>query len=70
MSDNIWCYAARFAGMPGYGVIVGDVPEYAVDTAETVADWIKRGATVERVTLDNAVRGLKEYRDAQKGEQR
>ena len=57
-------YVARFPGMPGYGAWCADDPKYKKDTAKTVADWIKRGATIERVTIDAAKAGMLEYLEA------
>lgn len=61
MSDNIMCYAARFPGKPGYGAVSMDLPEHRKETAKTIADWIKCGATIERVTLSAAREGMGEY---------
>jgi hypothetical protein len=57
-------YVARFPGMPGYGAWCADDPKYKKDTAKTVADWIKRGATIERVTIEAAKAGMLEYLEA------
>ena len=32
------CYAARFPGKPGYGMITVDRPEYAKDNANNITD--------------------------------
>ncbi len=57
-------YAARFPGMPGYGAVCVDDPEHTKSTAKHVADYVRRGATVERVTLDQARAGMGEYLEA------
>lgn len=64
MEEQRLDYVARFPGMPGYGAWVADDPKYKADTAKTVADWIKRGATIERVTTDVAKAGMLEYLNA------
>lgn len=61
MSNATMAYAARFPGKPGYGAVCVDKPEYAKDTARTLAGWIKSGATIERVTLQAAKDGMGEY---------
>lgn len=65
MTDNAtkveaMCYAARFPGTAGYGAIVVD-DEHKKDTAKSVAAWMRKGATIERVTRDQAVAGMTEY---------
>ena len=54
-------YAARFPGTKGYCAITADMPEFAKDTAKDVAEWIRQGATVERVTDEAAKAGMLEY---------
>lgn len=66
MNNEKLDYVARFPGMPGYGAWCVDDPQHKKDTAKTVADWIKRGATVERVTTDVARAGMLEYLEAKK----
>lgn len=63
-------YVARFPGMPGYGAWCADDPKYKKDTAKTVADWIKRGATIERVTIEAAKAGMLEYLDAKEAKEK
>lgn len=63
-------YVARFPGMPGYGAWCADDPKYKKDTAKTVADWIKRGATIERVTIDAAKAGMLEYLEAKEAKEK
>lgn len=57
-------YVARFPGMPGCGAWCADDPKYKKDTAKTIAGWIRRGATIERVTIDIAKAGMLEYLQA------
>jgi hypothetical protein len=52
-------YAARFPGMPGYGAIAVDFADK--ETAKFVADCIRRGAHVERVTVKAASDGMGIY---------
>ena len=59
-ANEAMCYAARFPGFAGYGAIVVD-DEHKKDTAKTVSGWLRKGATVERVTRDQAVAGMREY---------
>lgn len=68
-SDHTMAYAARFPGMPGYGAVVVDDPKHVKSTAKTVADYVRRGASVERVTLDEARKGMGEYLAARKAQQ-
>ena len=60
MSDETMCYAARFPGTVGYGAIVVD-DEHKKDTAKSVASWMRKGATIERVTIEQARAGIGEY---------
>mgnify|MGYP006935480711 CR=1 FL=1 len=62
-------YVARFPGMPGYGAWCVDSPTHKKDTAKTIADWIRRGATVERVTTEAARAGMLEYMEAKNQKQ-
>lgn len=57
-------YAARFPGKPGFGAICVDSPEFAKQTAKDVAAWIRKGATIERVTIDVARAGMLEFMQA------
>lgn len=66
MSDEDMCYAARFPGKPGYGAVTVDMPERRNETARDVAKWMRQGATIDRVTVEQARIGLKEYIDAKK----
>ena len=66
MIDDTKVYAARFPRMPGFGAICVDNPEYAKATAKDIAGWIRRGASVERVSIEDARTGMKEYLDAKR----
>lgn len=57
-------YAARFPGLPGYGAVCMDDPRQAKDTAKLVANWIRRGAQIERVSAAEARAGLAQYLEA------
>lgn len=48
-------YVAADPKQPGaaWAVIVDD-PKYAKDTAKEIASWVRKGASVERVTVDVA----------------
>jgi hypothetical protein len=67
MFDGDFDYAARFPGMPGYGAICVDDPDpkWRKEVAKSISDWIKRGATVERVHRDVAAAGMREYMEEQ-----
>lgn len=64
--DGTMAYAARFPGKPGFGAVCVDDPDHPKDTAKDIAGWIRRGATVERVTVEAARAGMVEYLDARK----
>jgi hypothetical protein len=54
MSDEkTMVYVAADPKQPGAAwAICVDRPEWAKDTAKTISDWIKRGANVQRVGLE------------------
>lgn len=58
-------YVAKFPDMPGYGAacIDDDDPKWRKEIARTIADWIRRGATVERVTRHEACEGLLKFHE-------
>lgn len=58
MSEQTMCYAARKAGETGFHAMCVDDPKWASDTAQTVAEWIKDGHEVARVSLEEARAGL------------
>lgn len=60
-------YAARFPGKPGFGAVCVDKPEYAKETAKSIAGWVRSGATVERVSIQTARDGMAEYCTARMG---
>lgn len=50
------CYVAADPDQPGAAWAVSvDKPEYAKDTAKTIAGWVRKGAIVMRVDRDTAV---------------
>lgn len=57
MSDDTPCYIGINKEGKCRAAAV-DNPEHVKDTAKTVADWIKHGMTVERVTVAEARRRL------------
>lgn len=52
------CYAARKAGEEGFYAVLVDDPKWAKDTAKTIAGWIKDGAEIARVSLEEARAGI------------
>ena len=57
MSDETPCYIGINKEGKCRAAAV-DNPEHAKDVAKTVADWIKHGLTVERVTVEEARKRL------------
>jgi hypothetical protein len=53
MSDMTPCYIGINKAGECRAACVDD-PEFSADTAQTVAEWIKRGMIVERVTVGEA----------------
>lgn len=49
------CYVAADPAQPGsaWAAVVDD-PKFASDNAKHVAEWMRKGATVERVTVEVA----------------
>lgn len=66
MSDETMCYAARFPNTVGYGAISVDMPGHEKDTAKDVSRWMRKGAKVYRVTVEQAKSGMLEYLNAKK----
>jgi hypothetical protein len=64
MPDETMCYVARYPGYPGYGFITVDLPDRAKDNAKEIAKAMRKGATIERVTVEQAKAGLLEYLNA------
>lgn len=58
------CYAARYPGKLGYGMVSADIPEMAEDNAKEIAKVIREGGTIERVTVEQAKAGMLEYFEA------
>ena len=54
-------YAARLPGKNGYCAITLDKAGFEKDTAKDVAKWIRAGATVEHVYIDDAIDGMLKY---------
>jgi len=55
MKDEGMCYVAADPEQPGAAwAATADLPQYAKDTAKTIADWVRRGANVMRVPTAEA----------------
>ncbi len=52
-NEEAKCYIARDGSPGAFAAVVID-PRYAKDTAKTVAAWIRKGATVEMVSVIDA----------------
>ena len=63
MTDKkqVYCYAARYPGRKGYGMITVDRPPFAKDNAKEIAKVIREGGTIERVTIEEAKAGFVLY---------
>ena len=61
--DGLMVYVAKFPNTKGYGAIAVDRPEYKKDIAKDISDWIKRGATVLHVSLEEGQNGFCEYEE-------
>lgn len=57
VSAERWLYVARDDRGLVYAACIDD-PQYTFDTAKTLADWIKEGATVERMRKAEAIAEL------------
>lgn len=66
MKMPTFCYVAKDPNSPGFYAAVVDDPQHAKDTAKAVAEYIKEGAVISRVTVEDARAGLDEYLDAKK----
>lgn len=68
-NDCDFDYVARFPGTSGYGAAICDDshPKWKKEIAKTLADWVKRGATVERVPRSVASAGLREFVTSKQG---
>lgn len=51
-------YVAKEPGMPGFAAICVDRPEWKDATAKTIAEWVRDGYAVERVTLETGRDGM------------
>ena len=67
MSAQYMLYVAADPQQPGaaWAACVDD-PKYAKDTADTIADWIRRGGIVQRVDRDTASDMLSKWVRAEK----
>ena len=63
MNDNPMVYVAADPDQPGaaYAITV-DMPQYAKDTAKTIAKWVKGGAHILRVTKDEGLVMLSKWK--------
>ena len=53
MNEQTMFYVAADRDQPGAAwAACVDKPEYAKDTAKDITDWIKRGASIERVNAE------------------
>ena len=64
--DETMLYAAKQQGMPGYCALCADRPEWKADTAKTIAEWVRDGMTVHRVSTEDGQYGLKLYAEARR----
>jgi len=56
MTNECMCYVAADPTQPGAAwAVTVDKPEYAKDTAKCIAQWIRKGAHIQRVDRDTAV---------------
>jgi len=53
MSDATHCYVGRMPGCRCLGVVVVDSKEHMKDTSKTVANAVKNGLEVERMTIED-----------------
>jgi len=61
MSDNMVYVAADPNQIGAAWAICSDKPEYKKDTAESIAEWIRRGATVMHVTKEVGCEMLRKW---------
>lgn len=61
MTEHRMAYGARQKGEPGFVAVVADLPGQQRETAKTVAEWIRDGLEVERVTAKAAGDGFVEH---------
>lgn len=53
IEEIAYCYVGRQPGCRCLGVVVVDSQEHAKDTAKTVADMVKSGLIIERMTVED-----------------
>ncbi len=62
MSEQTYCYVAEDPDQPGAAwAACGDDPRFAKHTAKSIAQWVREGAHVERVTTERAREMLKAW---------
>jgi hypothetical protein len=61
MHSATHCYVAKRDGEPGAYAACVDAPEYAKDTAKFIADIVKEGGHIERVTIEDSGPMLKAW---------
>lgn len=54
MKHSTHCYVAKRDGELGAYAACVDAPEYAKETAKFIADIVKEGGHIERVTIDDS----------------
>ena len=65
--SEAYCYVGTQPGEPGASSACVDIPDHAKDTAKFVAGIIKKGGTVDRVTVEKAREMLKEWIEWDRG---
>ena len=63
MNEELMCYTARMPEDTDCFAVAIDRPEYKKPLAKDIADWIKRGAVVEHVTLSDGQASFGRYCD-------
>lgn len=61
MSDETFCFIGIEPGKIGACCAVADMPKFKSDTDKTIAEWVRDGLTVERVTTQVARDELGKY---------
>lgn len=51
-AEQVFCYVGVMPGCGCAGVVTVDKPEYAKDTAKTVAQMVRDGLEVKRMTVE------------------
>ncbi len=63
MDNERMCYTARMPKDKDCFAIASDKPEYKKQLAKDIADWIRRGAVVEHMTLADGQASFYRYCD-------